>query len=813
MHEHRSLYRLIVDEENELYLAVEMLKAFRNRIFSDGKIRSSGRSRELNEIDPTIPEAQFENAFIEVYGREALDRVQRELPVIDINGQTRWIDYRIRRKDHDIAIEKNGETYHHPLITKKDQYLSQLTKQNSLVAYGMKVFRWSTEGMKFFNLFCEEIREYFGHLDNFIACQKLAVSREFKLLAHQDNVLDAIALERKNGRQSHLVVLPTGTGKTEVLIADVAREVHSEHISKALVLVPGKDLKYQVIEKFTKRNKDHQLPSELKVCENIDADIVVQTYSWMSRYYQQLNTDTFDYIAVDEAHHAVAPTIQKVIQHFNPKTLIGLTATDKRLDTKKLEDVFGKYETNLTLADAIKQNLLAPIKAFRVKSNIDLSEIRFNGKDYIATDLQKTVIVPSRDQLVVDLLLKYFVDTKLERKQGIVFCVSVKHAKDMAKRMTDHCIAVKAVSGSDNKSASYIQDYQDGKLQFLTTCSLLNEGWDSPQTSVIVMARPTMSQVLYTQQLGRGTRKHPNKEALYVIDVVDNYGGAGRFSNRPWSIHGLLGIPDYMPWADLLSDKKKKVSHEELILAGLFEQERKLERIDIFTFEKEYPDHLSEEQLARELFVSTGTVKAWISKNKIKPDVMFPVGRKQLSYFAPNQIDDIIVSMKLKRHDESTQYDDFFKFVEEGDYSMSYKIIMMLSMLSIVDHNGECNLDVLLDGYIAFYRKRIDLGLAVDRSNCPYSKVKVLDNRINMKTSLLQNPFEKFERKRFLYHCKDLNRIAFSSHLWNKLSRNNDIERVRQIYFKDLLSYYEELEGVPNEDELRKLWQVSPEGI
>ncbi|MBN2725275.1 MAG: class I SAM-dependent methyltransferase, partial [Deltaproteobacteria bacterium] len=250
--------------------------------------------------------------------------------------------------------------------------------------------------------------------------------------------------------------------------------------------------------------------------------------------------------------------------------------------------------------------------------------------------------------------------------------------------------------------------------------------------------------------------------------------------------------------------------NEELIIDGLYEEERKLEKINIFTFEKEFPDHLSEEQLARELFVSTGTVKKWIKNHKITPDVTVPFGKKELSYFAPHQLDHIIKTMNLRHHDNTTQYDDFFEFINEGDYTMSYKIIMMLSMLSIVDNTGECNLDKLLDLYIKFYRDRIKLGLAVDRENCPYNNSELLEDRSIMKKSLLQNPFEKFERKRFMYHCKDLNHISFSTTLWNILYYNNDISRIKEIYLKDLLSYYEKLGGVPNKEDLVVLWKIHP---
>ncbi|SFP46260.1 DEAD/DEAH box helicase [Hydrogenimonas thermophila] len=422
-----------------------------------------------------------------------------------------------------------------------------------------------------------------------------------------------------------------------------------------------------------------------------------------------------------------------------------------------------------------------------------MSEVRFNGKDYYSSDLQRTVIVPSRDQLIVDVLKKYFIDSGMPKKSGIIFCVSVAHAKKVARLMQEHNISCKAVSGNDKKSLKYIDEYQEGKIQFLTTCSLLNEGWDSPRTSIIVMARPTMSKVLYTQQIGRGTRKYKGKEALYVIDIVDNYGGLGTFKNTPWSIHALLGVSEYKAWADVLNPDSK--SHEEVILEGLYEEERKLEHIDIFTFEEKYADYLSDEQLARELYISTGTLKSWVKKKEVKPDVQIPVGKKFINYYHPSQVDKIRKFKNLKVHNDETIYEDFFEFIEEGNYSLSYKMVFILSMFKVINHNGECNLDELVTEFKKFYQYRLDNNLKIDRNKSPFENQDFINNNSKIKQNILANPFEKFERKRFMYHCKDLNNISFSTVLWNKINNKNDINKIKMIFFNDLVKYYKELDS------------------
>ncbi len=566
--------------------------------------------------------------------------------------------------------------------------------------------------------------------------------------------------------------------------------------------MPTTQLKFQVIEAFRKRLPDHGIAvSESDVGTAPDSEILVQTYAWMSRHLHSYGTKDFEYVGIDEAHHSVAPALRKVIQRFDAGFLVGLTATDQRLDTLKLEEVFGKYDVELSLVEAIRQELLTPIRAFRLKSNIDLSEVRFNGRDFVNADLERSVMVPSRNQLIIDVLLKYFVESELERKSGLIFCVNVKHAERLAQSMREQGISAESVSGKDNRSAQKIARYQAGDIQFLTTCSLLSEGWDSPRTSIIVMARPTMSKVLYTQQLGRGTRKHPGKEALYVIDVVDNYGFLGSLKNIPWSLHGILGCSAYTPWGNPL-EATAALGPEATVLDGLYEGERAIEEIDIFTFEYKYPDHLSDEQLARELFVGTETVRNWVKTGKLVPSVTVPFGRNRLNYHDPSAIPELRSRLGLKVHDETTLFDDFFEFLEKRDYAKSYKMVMMLELLRLVDAHGECDLDQLALGYSQFYADRLAHALAVDKPGCPYDEAYLADLS-RVKQSLLQFPFEKFERKRFLYQCKDLNRVSFSGPLWQKLD-SPAVSKIRGQMFEDLTQWYSDSGGVA--DAWRSHW-------
>lgn len=675
-----------------------------------------------------------------------------------------------------------------------------MVKQNSLVSSGVKVFRWSLETMQFEDKFYNEIKFFLGDYIEKIKKKTIKIDRDFKLYHHQKVTLKTLKNARTEGKKAFLIVFPTGTGKTRIVINDYFALQEEQQDIKLLFLVPTRALTQQTITVFKKEIKKRGL--QISINNNFNSQITIETYSGMSNRYRMYSKDYFDYIAVDEAHHAVAPTIGKILSYFNPKYLVGVTATPERLDGKKIEKIFGEYSSELTLEDAILTNVLVPIRAFRIKTNIDLSEVRYNGKDYVSSDLQKKIFLPSRDQIVIDTLKEHLVNEKEPTRSGVIFCVSIKHAVNFAKRLNSNGINARAVSSKDKNSNKYIKEYSEGKVQFLTTASLLTEGWDSPRTSIIVMARPTMSKVLYLQQIGRGTRKYPGKDALYILDVVDNYGPL----NAPWSIHAIFGIAKYIPYANILETKNLPDEDEIHELDGLTEKIISYERINIGTFENEYPNHMSSEQLARELFVSTGTIKSWIKKKRLLPDVVVPFGSKKLYYFDKNNLKIIRDKFNIGIHDENTIYDDFWEFMDQRTYTLSYKMIFLLSFMKVVDSHGEANLDDVTIKYIWFYKLLHDHNLKVDKDTSPYTKMDILNDTKYIQRSLLSNPFEKYERKRFFFHSKDLKRISISPYLLSKLQKENYIGRIQKQMFEDLISYYNNLGVILPIDQIKNYY-------
>jgi superfamily II DNA or RNA helicase len=777
MRQHRKVYRFIEGD-------VELERFLNDHFVEEEAEYQLGKTfnRESVMADPTPLEYRFEECFVEAFGEEALKYIKREYAFITEEGKTAYVDYALFKKDGTwIAIEENGVSYHHPNIIGKAKYRQILRKQNSVISANGIVFRWDTESLANRERIVDELKEFIGSIDDYLIQYSMVSHRGFVLHEHQTDYLNDLSEDRGEGKRSALVVLPTGTGKTTIALEDMKRMAAGRGKLNALVLAPSLDL--------TRQWEKESIQYQKKV-----GHIEVMTYASAARQYYKDLPGKYHYVVVDEAHHGVAPVLKKAIQHYQPEFMLGLTATDKRLDAQRLENVFGSYEEKLDLKQAIEKGLLCQIRAFRLESNIDLSEVRFNGKDYVSADLERRIRVGSRNELIVDVLHKYFY-TKLPGKSGLIFCVSVAHAKEMARLLTAKGFKAASVDGQDNHRQRKIEQYMNREIQFLCTCSLLNEGWDAPHTSVIVMARPTLSRVLYTQQLGRGTRLAEGKEALYVIDVVDQYGSFGQVSNRPWSIHGLFGLDFYQAFGNLF-ERSGDTSEELVLLESTHESLIKLQPFELFTMQKVYEDYLSVEMLARELFVSTGTVNSWLLKGEIQADVRIPMGRSSIKLFRSEQVAEIRQLKGLREHTEETLVEDFWAFIDERTYTFSYKMYFILSLLEKVDSTGDADIQGLMERYRAYYLERHEKSLAVDRENCPYTdRDYIMDDKI-LTQSILSNPFEKFERKRFMYYAKDLKKISIHHRIWDELTRGDGLERLKSRLLEDLQNYYEPLGGL-----------------
>lgn len=770
MHQFKRVFRFLgyTQAEVEQYLSKEEIT-----LSGDYLVTVGDRGEQL-DVSPL--ELHFEKSFSNTYGMNALKYLTREYGICDERGKNYFLDYLVRTKNGKYAVEENGVTYHHPQIIGEEKYRNQLKKQNTCTLWGIKLFRFSTEDCVFENRIEDDIKQYFGNDTSEFVNDGIKIDRKVALYEHQTVSLQEIRKRREAGIKAFLIVLPTAAGKSKIVEEDLREYAGNKQNFKGLILVPG----VNILLDWEERIKT-SLP-ELK------DKIEIKTYAYMARHYTDVQPDYYDYLVVDEAHHAVAPVLKRVIQYFNTGFTIGLTATDQRPDKKKLETVFGTYSTSLSLKEAMEKEIVAKANVYRIETNIDLSQVRFNGKDYVNADLEKRIRVTSRNELIVNVLEEYFTSGEAGLRQGVIFCVNVNHANEMAKLLNSAGITSASYTGQTKKPMDLMEKFKKKKIRFLCTCNMISEGWDYPELGILVMARPTLSKVLYLQQIGRGLRKTDGKKNVIIIDVVDEYGAMIKACN----MHSIFANPYYVPFGDIT--RTDYMPGDMIVIDGIEEKIERITEVDVNSYEDKYGSYLSQEQVAREYFVSTGTITSWIKRKKMVPTVEYRFGSKSLYLFSPEDVEKYRKELDIKEHSDSTIKQDFFDFLEERDYSLSYKMPFMLAVIKYINSIGDAKIDDVLDDYIAFYQDRIRRGLQVDRSTCPYNE-EMLKDRKAICRNMLTNPFEKFERKRFLYYSKDLSVIAMNHALYSQMGKE-DWDKVKTQLQEDLKNYYSEMGGI-----------------
>ena len=375
----------------------------------------------------------------------------------------------------------------------------------------------------------------------------------------------------------------------------------------------------------------------------------------------------------------------------------------------------------------------------------DLTDVRINGIKYNSQDLESKLFIPERNQLIVDTYLKY-----VNGKKTVIFCASVDHAAEIAKLLRDNGVKAEAVSGRDRVEVweKILKDYETGSTNVLCACDLLNEGWDSPHTTVLFMARPTMSKTIYLQQLGRGTRRCPGKEDLLVVDFVDN---ANMF-NMPYSLHRVLDIAKYQPMAYVLAPENKRKLDQDMLFKGEKPEAwldvpidvSDYEIIDLFNWQNSVKDMISQIEFVRMVDVQSETVERYIKDGKVKPDLSIPFGDKRMfHYFREESIRNIAKQYGWDLITPQNMADKFMKFIETMDMSYSYKPVLLKAIYEYMDTSGRVALPDVVDYFIDFYEDRKAHGMIAEKSTSIYQKGGY--TRKDVEKNILSNPFKRFE--------------------------------------------------------------------
>ncbi|MGK5436211.1 DEAD/DEAH box helicase [Faecalibacterium prausnitzii] len=594
------------------------------------------------------------------------------------------------------------------------------------------------------------------------------MGQTMELRDYQQEAIDNLKRMREDGKTIALLYHATGVGKTITAATD-AKAVGG----RTLFLVNALKLASQAKDTFAKVWPEATLGEYTGSQKDVSQTVIFATVQSISKDLAKFSPTDFDYLIVDECHHAAANTYQKIFTYFHPKFILGLTATPERSDGEDMLELFQNVAHKMDLKTAVERGILVPIRCVRVKTNIDLTDVRINGIKYNSQDLESKLFIPERNQLTVDTYLKY-----VNGKKTVIFCASVDHAAEIAKLLRDNGVKAEAVSGRDRVEIrdKILKDYATGSTNVLCACDLLNEGWDSPHTTVLFMARPTMSKTIYMQQLGRGTRRCPGKDDLLVIDFVDN---ANMF-NMPYSLHRVLDTSKYQPMAYVLAPENKRKLDQDMLFKGEKPEAwldvpidvDDYEIIDLFNWQNSVKDMISQIEFVRMVDVQSETVDRYIKDGKIKPDLSVPFGDKRMfHYFREESVRNIAKQYGWDLITPQNMADKFMKFIETMDMSFSYKPVLLKAIYEYMDSNGRVALPDVVDYFIDFYEDRKAHGMIAEKPNSIYQKGGY--TKKDVEKNILSNPFKRFEDMRFLMRCKDVETVEVNPIIFRKLTRKD----------------------------------------
>lgn len=347
-----------------------------------------------------------------------------------------------------------------------------------------------------------------------------------KLRPYQQEALTAIESAQESGLRRVLLALPTGAGKTVIFSALVDRHLRTRPSGRALVLAHRKELVEQAQRRLAERLGGHEgLGVEMGDARAASqARVVVASIRSLSpaRLGDLMEQGAFDLIVYDECHHSTATQNKEVLRRlgvFEPDfegLFVGVTATTRRADGEGLDQVFEEIVYARSLSEMIDEGYLRPLRGYTVSTGIKLSSTAVASED--DTALADAVDVDTRNALVARAIQELARD-----RRTIAFCITVSHAERLARALNYFGVRAGMVCGAMPKAArkATLEAFAQGKLSVITNVGVLTEGFDDPGVSAIAMVRPTRSESLYIQCVGRGMRISPEAQDCLVLDFVD----------------------------------------------------------------------------------------------------------------------------------------------------------------------------------------------------------------------------------------------------------------------------------------------------
>lgn len=562
--------------------------------------------------------------------------------------------------------------------------------------------------------------------------QDTKVKQIFDPRGAQIEALYALNNSREEGFDKALVVAATGIGKTYLAAFDSRKHnrilfvAHREEIIKQAAQSFKNVRNTDDIGFFYGNNKDTKNSLIFALVQTLGKDEYLKE-NYFSRDY-------FDYIIIDEFHHAVSSQYINIIEYFKPKFLLGLTATPERLDSK---DVFSLCDYNtvyeIRLSDSINKGYLVPFRYYGIyDETINYENVEFKNGKYNDEKLEEALMINKRGQLIINHYNKY------SSNRALGFCTSKKHAEYMAKYFSENGISSVAVySGEKGKHSEErniaISKLSKGEIKVIFSVDMFNEGLDIPSIDMVMFLRPTQSPTVFLQQLGRGLRKYKNKKYLNVLDFIGNYKKADLL---PF----LLSGKSY----STIEAKKGILKEEEYPEECLVDFDFRL--VDIFksmaSKEMTIKEKIKEEYLRIKEELNYRPTRIELFKN-LDSGIYNSIKSNTKVNLFNNYIEFLKENNELYE-DESYLYNsrgrEFINMIETTSMSKSYKIPILFAFYNEGNIKMEISEDDVYKSFYEFYNKA--------------------SNKVDMLRHKATKDFETWDKKKYIKLAKD-NPIKF----------------------------------------------------
>ena len=456
-----------------------------------------------------------------------------------------------KEKYHSVVIGSSNISQ--SALYSAEEWNVKLTDSSFFNIYGKSLNQFeklwhSNEAIELTQDFIDEYEKYKKsvNVQNTFDYRKTKIEQENEFVPNsmQKRVLQKLKETRINGNKKGLVISATGTGKTYLAAMDIKQffEINSNTENKLfeindkksktsnikfLFIAHREELLENAINVFSKilkidKNEFGRIYGGLK---EIDKSIIFASIQSLRNCYNEFKPSFFDYIIVDEFHHSMSDSYLKTLSYFNPKFLLGLTATPKRMDGK---DILSLCDYNVVdeigIKEALEEDLIVPFHYFGVNDyTINYDNIPYKNGNYNEKILLENLLLNTRTDYIVEKINKFGFDG--DELSAVAFCQNIEHAFFMKEEFSKkgYKSAVITANTSSNERSEILEKFKNKKIEILCVVDILNEGIDIPTINLLLFLRPTMSSTIFIQQIGRGLRKAKNKDFVTIIDFIGNH--------------------------------------------------------------------------------------------------------------------------------------------------------------------------------------------------------------------------------------------------------------------------------------------------